>query len=370
MSHIIYPDLIPRNPPPLKPGRGERLCREILRERPEGWLIGSDPSDPACYLRCSPGVIEAFRATAVERANAGLLVPIQWGHNPDNGQHVDDPQKVVDYFEEFWVESHDHGQSVWAACYPGPRFEQLRDCKLPVSPHLHAAVADGTGKVWHNVILHVALVDHATMPRQNGFVAMALPSTNPKGPTLDISAIVEVINKLLAAIDPKLQLPTTIADEAGLTAALEIIMPMVGGGEEAPDPEDSAVVPPVDPNAAVAMALAPINKQLAALNAELAILKGAKAKAAQDAFTEAVDGAIAMGLPAASRDALLNVGKANGWNVSELEPFKAMAGISLGLKTASVIDSKQSGKDDETRAILREAGLSDDQIERQLARLS
>ena len=366
MPHITYPGLIPRSPPPVKTGRGQRLCREILREG--SWLTGDDPSNPSAYLSISPVTLDAFKATAIERAAAGLLVPLQWDHNPGNGLHTES-QNVVDYFEEFWAETHDHGQSLWAACYPGERFDELNNCKLPVSPHLQAAVVDGTGKVWRNVILHVALVDHATIPGQNGFVAMALPNATI-GTDMDISKVIELLNTLLGMVKPGLSIPDTVADEAGLDTAMGIITSMLGDGPESEPAEDEvpdAGVPAIPE--AVAMSLKSLESQVAKLTAKLAIVEGQKAQDAETAFADAVQGVIAMGLPATSKAALMNVGKATNWDIAQIEPFKAMGKVSMGLKSPGHLKTDTVSDDDELAETLRATGMDEESIKRQVSRL-
>lgn len=366
MPHITQPGLIPRSPPPVKTGRGQRLCREVLREG--SWLTGNDPSDPSAYLSISPATLDAFKATAIERAASGLLVPLQWDHNPDNGLHTES-QNVIDYFEEFWLETHEHGQSLWAACYPGERFDELNNCKLPVSPHLQATVADGTGKVWRNVILHVALVDHATIPSQNGFVAMALPNAST-GTDMDISKVIALLNTLLEMVKPGVAIPESITDEAGLDTAMGIITSMLGGNCEA-DPAEEDIPDPGVPAVpdAVAMSLKSLESQVAKLTAKLAIVEGQKAQDAEAAFAEAVDGAIAMGLPATCKPALLNVGKATNWDISQIDPFKAMGKVSMGLQSPKHLKTDTpSNEDAELAATLRATGMDEEAIKRQLAR--
>lgn len=366
MSHIIYPDLTPRNAPPAKVGRGQRLCREVLREGE--WLIGDDPNDPSKYLPCTPTVIEAVRLTATERSDAGINVPLQWDHNPDNAARTDDSQKVVDYFEEFWVETHAHGQSLWAGCYPGDKFDELSKLKLPVSPFILWAVTDGTGRVWRNVLMHVALVDHATIPAQNGFVAMALPET--RTPSVDFAKAVEIINGLLAQINPKLKIPDTVTDEAGLQMYLDMVASLTGSDADSEDSGDMGeVTPPGDvPTDPVAMALAPLNKELAQLRAEIAVLRGQKEVNAEQSFKTEVENAIAMGLPANARDSLIQLGKANEWDIKCLDSFKSMPGVSLGLKSTGSFKPAVNTEEDDLREALQLAGVSSEAIEKQLKR--
>lgn len=365
MAYIIYPGLIPSSPPPEKPGRGKRLVREVVREG--RWLIGDDPSADSNYLNATPGLIETIRQSAQDRADAGILVPLQWDHNPENGLHTDDSQKVIDYLEEFWTETHAHGVSLWAGFYPGSKADELSELKLPVSPHIQWNLADGTGKVWPIALAHVALVDHATIPGQNGFVAMALPETAGLK-NVELSAVIEMLNKLLGMLKPGLAIPDTVADAEQLAAFLDMALSVVGGEETAEDAPAEDVPPVLDAPPAVAMSLKAVNAELAKLRVELSILRGQKEQDSERAFVNAVDGAIAMGLPAVSKDALLALGKANDWNVASLEPFKAMGSVALGLKSPKSVTPATGG--DEELEILAAAGfLSPEAKARQAARL-
>jgi hypothetical protein len=367
MAFITYTGLIPTCPPLAKAGRGQRLCREILREGK--WLVGSDPSCETDYLDATPMFLDRLCKITQERAASGMLVPLQWDHNPENGLHTDDSTKVEDYFEEFWCESHDGVMSLWAACYPGSKYAELSEVKNPVSPHIQSRVVDGTGKVWPVALLHVALVDHATIPGQNGFVAMALTSGTP---IVDIAQVIQMLNQVLNIVKPGLSIPDTVADPAQLETLLSTILSMLGADAEEEATEDPAVMTDTG-NAdmampdAVAMSLKSLKADLARLTAEVTVLRGQKEQSAKDAFSAAVDGAIAMGLPAASRDALLKVGHATDWDIAQLDAFKSMGTVALGLKSTKIVEQ---GTPDEEYAILAEAGLSPEAIARQKARLS
>ena len=363
MAFIIYPGLIPTCPPPAKAGRGQRLCREVAREGK--WLVGCDPSCETDYLDATPQFLANLCEITKKRAASGMFVPLQWDHNPENGLHTDDSTKVEDYFEEFWCESHDGVMSLWAACYPGSKYAELSEVKNPVSPHIQSRVVDGTGKVWPVALLHVALVDHATIPGQNGFVAMALTSGTP---IVDIAQVIQMLNQVLGIVKPGLSIPDTVADAAQLETLLSTILSMLG--EDTEEVEDPAAVTEVGGEVpmpdAVAMSLKSLKADLARLTAEVTVLRGQKEQSAKDAFSAAVDGAIAMGLPAASRDALLKVGHATDWDIAQLDAFKSMGTVALGLKSPKIVEQ---GTPDEEYAILAEAGLSPDAIARQKARL-
>lgn len=365
MAYIIYPGLIPSSPPPEKPGRGKRLVREVVREG--RWLIGDDPSADSNYLSITPQMLETLRRLCQERVDAGILVPLQWDHNPDNELHTDDSQRVIDYFEEFWLEDHEHGKSLWAGFYPGSKTETLAELKTPVSPFIKWNVADGTGKIWPVALVHVALVDLATIPAQNGFVAMALPETAGLK-NVEISAVIEMLNKLLGMIKPGLAIPDTVTDAEQLAAFLDMALSVVGGEEPAEDSPAEDVPPVLETPPAVAMSLKAVNAELAKVRAEIAVLRGQKEQDSERAFVNAVDGAIAMGLPAVSKDALLALGKANDWNVASLEPFKSMGSVALGLKSPKSVTPPTGG--DEELDILAAAGfLSPEAKARQSARL-
>lgn len=365
MAFIIYPGLIPTCPPPAKAGRGQRLCREVAREG--RWLVGCDPSCETDYLDANPQFLARLCEITQERAAAGMFVPLQWDHNPENGLHTDDSTKVEDYFEEFWCESHDGVMSLWAACYPGSKYAELSEIKNPVSPHIQSRVVDGTGKVWPVALLHVALVDHATIPGQNGFVAMALTSGTP---TVDIAQVIQMLNQVLGIVKPGLSIPDTVADAAQLETLLSTILSMLGADAEEEAPEEPVLdegSPDMAMPDAVAMGLKSLKADLARLTAEVTVLRGQKEQSAKDAFSAAVDGAIAMGLPAASRDALLKVGHATDWDIAQLDAFKSMGTVALGLKSTKIVEQTPQ---DELDAILADAGLSPEAIARQKARLS
>ena len=73
------------------------------------------------------------------------------------------------------------------------------------------------------------------------------------------------------------------------------------------------------------------DKKIAELGAQLAVLAGHKAKAAEDTFSDAVAALIGAGTPASSRDALIRLGRANEWDTACLAGFDTK-GVALGAK--------------------------------------
>lgn len=375
-SVVLYPELLPKAAPAPNAARGPRLVREVCREG--RWFLGGNPEDESAYLTITPSLNRQLVEMWAQRELAGLRCPLQRDHSTD-GIHTASPNVVL-YWDECWFEDgFEHGSSVFAACYPGPKLEELIQEPCPVSPDIRWNVVDGTGKTWPVALMHVALVDHATINKQNGFVQMSLAdgeviTKSPKEKkTMDFAAFVESINQLLGVIKPGLSLPETVTEET-FADVFAVILQMVKADEsgdegDGADAEDTAdlLVDTGSPDA-VSMSLGGLRKEVAKLKAMIGVSLSLGAASAKDKFTGDVDSMIAGGFPAATRDALLEVGRVGGWKSTDLTPFKAMPGVSLGLKSTGVKLAQKSSREEARRA-WRAAGLSEESIKRQEARL-
>lgn len=377
---VLYPELLPKAAPAPDAARGPRLVREVSREG--RWFVGGNPDHESSYYIITPLLNRQLVDAWSQREQAGLRCPLQHNHSTD-GIHTSSTEVVL-YWDEMWFEDgFDHGSSIFAGCYPGSKakFDELVQEPCPVSPDIQRQVVDGTGKVWPLALMHVALVDHATIPKQNGFVQMALAgsevsSKSPKEKkTMDFAKFVESINQLLGVIKPGLKLPETV-DEASFDSVFSVILQMVGAGAaeddgDGADPEDVADVAVDASQGDVSMSLKSISnltKKVALLEAKLGVSLALSGASAKDRFTSEVDAMVAGGFPAGNRNALLKVGSAGEWNLADLDEFKRMAGVSMALKSTGFKGKELSGREAQIKA-WREAGLSEDSIARQSARL-
>jgi len=309
-----------------------------------------------------------------------ILRPLQWDHSDPETHHASTDQ-VITYLSDLWVD----GETLWAAAYVTPEVaKELTEEDWPVSVHVVWNSQDQRGRTWPIQLLHVAIVDQPSMPGQKRFAALAagLPK---EGTKLD-QEIVDAINQLLDAVKPGLSLPEGV-DETNFPMLLKFAVSMIGGKkrakkddaqkddeEETPqDEEDGA--PPVPPEGGAAMGarLKRLEQQSAVLGAQLAVLQGAKAQAAERNFGEAVASLIESGTPASSRDALLKLGKANEWDVACLIGFNTK-GIALGAKLKGRADpsAPETPRDDfktDLEKQLKTAGYSDAEIAVQLAKV-
>ncbi|CAB4177844.1 hypothetical protein UFOVP1004_28 [uncultured Caudovirales phage] len=379
LSHavVLHPELLPRSAPVADPTRGPRLVREVCREG--RWFVGGDPVNESAYYTITPALNRQIVETWAQREEAGIRCPLQRDHSTD-GIHTASPNVVL-YWDECWLEDgFPHGSSVFCGCYPGPRLDELVQEPCPVSPDIQRQVVDGTGKVWPVVMMHVALVDHATIPRQNGFVQMALAESSvvsksqEEKKTMDFAKFVESINQLLGVIKPGLALPETV-DEASFDSVFSMVLKMVGAEETAEDDGDGAdsedaadVATDASEGDPVSMSLKSLTKEVAKLKAMVGVSLSLGGNSAKERFTGEVDAMVSNGFPAGSRGSLLALGKAGGWNVSDLDEFKAMPGLSLSLQSTG-IKHKPLDSRGETVKAWRDAGLSEEAIARQSARL-
>ena len=370
---VLYPELLPKSAPSADLTRGPRLVREVCREG--HWFVGGSPDHESSYYTISESLNRQLVEIWGQREAAGLRCPLQRDHSTD-GIHTSSPNVVL-YWDEMWCEDgFPHGSSIFAGCYPGQKLDELIQEPCPVSPDIQRQVVDGTGKVWPVVLMHVALVDHATIPKQNGFVQMSLATgaSDSKSPkekkTMDFAKFVEAINQLLAVIKPGLSLPEDVSEES-FGSVFAMVLKMVGAEESAEDDgsaEDAGDITDTSADESVSMSLKSLTKEVALLKAKLGVSLSLAGSSAKDRFAKEVDAMVNAGFPAANKSALLNVGKAGGWNTSDLDEFKSMAGVSLGLKSTGVKLSDTSDRAVAAKA-WRAAGLSEQAVKRQTVRL-
>lgn len=345
-----------------RPGR-VRIVKDVLRVGTWKWS-GGEASFKAEDLAA---IAESFAAQKTAR----ILRPLQWDHSDPETNHASTDQ-VVTYLSDAWVE----GETLWVAAYVTPEeAETLTGDDWPVSVHVVWNSQDQLGQTWPLQLLHVAIVDQPSMPGQARFAALA--AGLPKENTLDLEKMIAAFNKLLNAIKKGAKLPEGI-DENTFPIALDMAVAMITGEapeEEKPEGEEGddasgAPVPPED--AALGARLRRLEKQNAVLGAQLAVLQGAKADDAKQAFVSAVGELIANGTPASSRDALLNLGKANEWDTACLAGFNTK-GVALGAKLKGKASADPPNPEPDFKSDLRKqmatAGYSSKEIEAAVARL-
>jgi hypothetical protein len=347
-----------RRLPPIKSIPGKvRLVKDLLRVG--SWPIGVGADGTVQKWEVSEATLGEIEQVFARQKAEGQTRPLQWGHaDPATGTANVSPEKVIDYWESVW---HEDG-TLWGEVYVKDEVaEDLKTVKRPVSvgvDYLGNILTPGTVTPVKNALLHVGIVDQGAMPGQGGFVQMA--ASLEKSP-MDFEAVKELVNSMLGQLKDGLTLPEDVTPEniVSVTKAMLSALGAPAAEEPAEEEEEAAAVGPVDPAIPPEMAqmAGPLLKILdkkygatiAQLNASLALLTEKRDTDKKTAFLAQLDAWCQEGsVLAVGREALVNVGKSNGW---DLEALKGLPGVPM-IQMGSVITPT-------TRATSKEAQIKE-----------
>lgn len=321
-----------------------RLVKDLLRVG--NWPVGVKENGEIDYWDVTPDVISDVERVFSKQFGEGQKRPLQWKHaDLSKGVVNVDAREVVDYWDSVFAE----GDTLWGVVYASEKdAEELTRVNRPVSVAIDRGgqiLTPGTVEPVKNALIHVALVDQGAMPGQGPFVQMAAPL---KEKTMDFAALVESINALLNAVKPGAKLPEGV-DESNINLVLSTTVSLLTGDETAVEEEgategETEVVGPVEglPPEMAQMAgplLKLFDQKFAQMNASLALMQGKQASDKKSAFTAHVDALCGAGIAASSRDALINVGAANDWNIASLDglPGVSEAIVQMGSRLGTRI---------------------------------
>ena len=336
-------------PPPKEiPGK-VRLVKDLLRVGE--WPIGVGADGTIQKWNVDAATLSDISTVFERQKSEGQTRPLQWGHaDPKTGHANVDPEKVIDYWDSLFAEN----DTLWGVVYVKESVaEDLTTVKRPVSvgvDYLGNVLTPGANpEPVKNALLHVGIVDQGAMPGQGGFIQMAAKLETRK---MDFAALVESINALLEYVKKGAKLPESV-DETNINLALAMAVSLLTGAEaaveeeEEPDEEAPAIGPVEGMPPEMAQMAAPLIKhfdklyggKIAQLNASLALVTGKQGADKKAAFAAHVDGLCSAGIPASSRDALINVGASNDWDINSLSglPGVDAALVQMGSKLTTRI---------------------------------
>lgn len=354
-----------------------RILKDVLRLG--RWKVGAGPND---FWDVTPETLTQLANEFKLAQSRGISMNLYWGARVDDGQHNVSVKDAIAPIDQVFSD----GERLWMTAYVTPDVSMsLKNPANKVSIRAARDWPDGHGNVYSLMLLHVAVVDNPVMSGQGPFVDLSnelrrLFQTANGGAAMDLQELTALINELLPS---GVTLPEDLTDEdfvSRLRDTVNIIKQLNGeepteettdAPPETPEPPpNSEPTPPQMSNAAlvkaIAMANAPLLKQVQSLANEVKSLKSDKANAAKVAYETRLAELGAAGLPGKEVAALKTLGAKHGYDMALLDVAAgnkqinmSRVGKSSASSAAPGISTNGNGRmsDDDVAGILKEKGI-------------
>lgn len=363
-----------------------RILKDVL---PVGkWKSGFGQNGQPVFLSVDSAFLNQVVSSFQDAAARGVSFNLGKTHgDPATGLiHPDDLIAPIDQLVT-------DGQTLWASCYVTPsQAEYLQNPARKVSAGLRRNWSDGLGNTYPVQMVHVAVTDMPVVTGQGPFLAMsndaATKGDAPKGSANgedpeEETTVLGTFNRCLELL--KLgRLPANVTEENMLVVVNALLNTIQGNsgnsddGADGPGAGGSQTLPPINQSggtmpadlsnkplansadlAATATpagdhridqilggqeklleAIAAQQQQIVNLSNALNAIQGQKLADAKTAFVARLDDLGKAGkISGALHTAMLTMGEATGWNLSNLDAFGGHQAVDLSNKAKALGDS-------------------------------
>lgn len=353
-----------------------RVLKDIIRLGK--WKVFEEDGEPVMW-DVTRQVLLTLENTTKQRIANGDAANLGKGHGDED--LIIESDDLISPIDDIILKD----DVLWISSYVTPaQAEYLSNPARKVSVGVLENYLAGDGKRYSTVLAHVAVTDRPVVTGQGRFLALANSSSKSKRASQMDQALIDVLNKLLAAAGAG-SIPETITDEPSLVAFLEGVASTMSGGETEPEPEaDASGGEPAD-EAMAGMAnmagrgMAMSNKnadalflrlsnnlkaEMKPLRDEIESLKTERTNTAKDSYIEFETALGKGGVAAVTLSNKRKIAAQCGWDRAVLEgihPTITMSNISKGQASgnAPVVpgDSHKAATNDEVAARLKARGI-------------
>lgn len=309
------------------------------------YKVGLDSNGDAVFWSVTRETLDRIAQNVRLAQSRGFTFNLGKCHAEDPVQNLIHPDNIIAPLSDVLVS----GGTLWVSTYVTPeQAAWLRNPAMKTSPSVRDNWSDGLGNVYPEILAHLAVTDHPTIPGQGPFRDLA--NDNTKGDSMATDAAentdTETEGEGATGFDALLDLLTKVFAGLGVTLAeglTEETLPialqqiLADSQEEEPEetpPEDTSVLTPADGMSAdlanaikgkendpvvmlLTKALGKIDeqgKQLKDLSNQVVVQKQLEAKAAYCGKLESL--AQAGNITAAVKGELVKLGEKHGYDLS------------------------------------------------------